>query len=182
MLKNKIEKFENKERLDELNPLLTLQDLGLKKESRVLDYGAGTGIFSIVAAKIAKTVFAYDINTEFLQHIKDKAISYGLSNVHTVNVGELSKIGQHSIDLILLVTVFHEMDDLDSLFENLTTLLANNGTIAIIEFHKNRTPFGPSVAHRISQQRVAKEFSTRNFHLLENKDLGENFYLITFKL
>ncbi|QRN86706.1 class I SAM-dependent methyltransferase [Clostridia bacterium] len=182
MLKHKIEKFENKERLDELNPLGTLQDIGLTKESRVLDYGAGTGIFSIAAANIAKTVFAYDINTEFLQHIKDKALSHGLTNVHTVEVGELSTIDQHSMDLILLVTVFHEIDDIDSLFEHLTTLLANNGTIVVIEFHKNKTPFGPSLAHRISKQRVAEEFAKRNFHLLEDKDLGKNFYLVSFKL
>ncbi len=181
MKRSKIEKFESKKRLDELKPTDTLKEVGVGEDSIILDYGAGTGLFSVPAARMAQTVFAYDIDPEMLDIIRRKSCKEKLTNVQIIGKGNLSKIGPHSIDNILLVTVFHEIEDLDSLFMDIDTLLKDDGKITIIDFHKKETPSGPPVEHRISRQDVIEEFTQRNYQVIEDRDMGENFYLLSIE-
>lgn len=181
MKRSKIEKFESQKRLDELNVSNTLLEMGVGKSSWFLDYGAGTGIFSIPAASMAHSVFAYDIDPEMLAIIEKKMIKDELTNIQLISKGNLSKIGPNSIDHILLVTVFHEVTDLDSLFLDFDSLLTEEGNITIIDFHKKETPSGPPVDHRISKQDVIEEFTNRNYQLTKDNHLGENFYLLSFR-
>ncbi len=63
-------KLENPERLAELSPKETLMKIGLGEQDVICDIGSGSGIFTIPAAQItANTVFALDINNEFLDII-----------------------------------------------------------------------------------------------------------------
>ena len=43
---NRIKKFENPERIAELNPRQTLQAVGFKRGMTLCDIGAGTGLFT----------------------------------------------------------------------------------------------------------------------------------------
>lgn len=181
MKRNKIEKFESQKRLDELNVSNILLEIGVVKSSWFLDYGAGTGIFSIAAASMAHSVFSYDIDPEMLAIIEKKAIKKELTNIQLISKGNLSKIGPNSIDHILLVTVFHEITDMDSLFMDFDSLLTEDGNITIIDFHKKETPSGPPVDHRISKQNVIEEFTNRNYQVSSDRHLGENFYLLSFR-
>jgi|GEM_PF-2602649 len=67
---HKQNKLENPDRLAELSPKETLMRIGLGEQDIICDIGAGSGIFTIPAARItANTVFALDINDEFLDII-----------------------------------------------------------------------------------------------------------------
>ena len=48
---DKAKKFENPARLDELRPESTLRRAGFSEGMSLCDIGAGTGIFSVAAAK-----------------------------------------------------------------------------------------------------------------------------------
>ena len=72
-------RFENPERLAELSPAKTLIKIGLEDGMTLCDIGAGSGIFSVAAAKITTAkVFATDINPEMLSVIAEKANAQGL--------------------------------------------------------------------------------------------------------
>ena len=78
------------------------------------------------------------------------------------------------------MTVFHEIQDVEKLFEHFKYLLKKDGKIMVIDFHKKSTPMGPPVAHRISVKEVISEFAKRNYKVYEEISLGENYYGITF--
>jgi len=60
---HKQNKLENLESIAELSPKETLLRIGLGEQDIICDIGAGSGIFTIPAARITKnTAFALEIN------------------------------------------------------------------------------------------------------------------------
>jgi len=175
-------KFENPRRVDELNPKNTLIRIGINKESTVLDYGTGTGIFTIPASTITdKIVYAYDIDQEMINLITKKVEDNNMHNVLVLSNEDIkNKVDALSIDNILLVTVYHEIDNKSIFFDHCNKYLNKTGKISIIEFHYKETPMGPPVKSRISRQSIIDDFSNHNYKLIEEFDLGENFYLVSF--
>jgi precorrin-6B methylase 2 len=75
-------RFENPERIKELNPAKTLKRIGLKNGDIICDIGAGSGIFYIPAAKLTSNlVYSLEINDEMLKIIDEKARKEGLSTL-----------------------------------------------------------------------------------------------------
>ncbi|BEP28400.1 class I SAM-dependent methyltransferase [Helicovermis profundi] len=181
-MNNKVKKFESENRLKELNVNKTLNNLGINKDSNFLDYGAGTGIFTIPASHISKnTVFAYDINEDMLKIIKNKISKNGLKNIKLLGKEhELLSISPNSISDILLVTVYHELKNVENLFMHFDKLLNVDGKVHIIEFHYKETPSGPPLNHRISKEKILNEFKENNYKLYKEINLGDNYYLVTF--
>lgn len=84
---HKQNKLGNPERLAELSPKATLMRIGLGEQDIICDIGAGSGIFTIPAARITKNiVYAMEINDEFLEVIKEKAATQNLPNIVTMKV------------------------------------------------------------------------------------------------
>jgi ubiquinone/menaquinone biosynthesis C-methylase UbiE len=100
----------------------------------------------------------------------------GLDNLEVRQVEEGLPLDDESCDLILMVTVFHELDDKDGMLQEIRRTLKTNGCLAIIEFHGYETPMGPPVPHRISKESVQEHAEANGFCLAESFDLGDNFY------
>lgn len=174
---NKQVKFENPARLQELNPTETLLRIGLQNGQVICDIGAGSGIFTIPAASITdNTVFALEINDELITVIAEKASREGLTNVRVMKVqGNDFGLQTGSVDLALLVTVFHEINDKDLFLQEVKRILNDHGKVAVIEFHKRDTPMGPPLPHRISQDEILAHFEDAGLCLKESFELGPNF-------
>ena len=180
-MKKKLYKFDNPNRVAELNPEVTLLTLGVNENSHIFDYGAGTGVFSIPAAKLGSQVFAYDINDDMLEIIQSKADEQSVSNITLLNPSDLSnKIDDIWADFVLLVTVYHEIDDKNLLFEHFANLLKDGGKIAVVEFHPKDSPTGPPLSKRVSKDDLKDDFSLRGYAACDEIDLGDNFYLVSF--
>ena len=84
---DKAKKFENPARLDELSPESTLIRAGLSEGMSLCDIGAGTGIFSVAAARISSAaVNALDISDEMLEIISRKKAEVNLQNLNILNL------------------------------------------------------------------------------------------------
>lgn len=179
---NKKLKLENPARIAELKPVETLKKIGLKEDSVVCDIGAGTGIFTIPAASITKKmVYALDIDDEMLSTIEQKSKDKTIKNIELIKVnGNQFEVKDKIADIILLVTVFHEIENKEVFLGELKRILNNLGKIAVIEFHKRATPMGPPVDHRIANEEVKRLFTKYGFSVNQDFDLGENFYCSVF--
>lgn len=175
-------KFENPVRLSELNPKETLERIGLGQQDVICDIGAGSGIFTIPAAKMtSNSVFALDINDEFLNIIEEKMKSENLSNIRTIKVSsDFFDIQSNTVDFAILVTVLHEIDNKDTFLSEIKRMIKNTGKLAIIEFHNRQTPMGPPVTHRISKEEVITMCNKYGFSPLNEFSLGENYYCVVF--
>lgn len=182
-MNGKTMKLENPARLAELNPADTLKRLGLKAGHVLCDIGAGSGIFTIPAARITgSTVYAVEISEAMLAVISEKMKAEGLTNVELVRTaGDRYSIAGHSVDVAIVVTVLHEIADKEAFLREVRRLLKPGGLAAVIEFHQRETPMGPPVSRRLSQEDVSGVFAGSGFCLHGAFDLGENLYCQVFK-
>ena len=183
-MNNKRAKLENPSRLDELKPTETLKRIGLGESHTLVDIGAGSGIFTLPAARITKNkVYALEINEEMLSIIDEKAKSEGAINIELIKVqGDKFTLEDQAADIVLLVTVLHEIQNKTALLKEVKRILKGNGKVVIIEFHKSNTPMGPPIANRIAKQEVICELQESGFLVHEEFDLGDNFYCLVFIL
>ena len=182
-MNNKQMKLENPVRLEELKPIETLRRIGLQENHVLCDIGAGSGIFTIPAAKITKNkVYALEINDEMLSVIGEKAKIEGAANIEIIKVqGDHLDLMDHSVDIILLVTVLHEIYNPIVFLDEVKRISKDNGKIVVIEFHKRETPMGPPIGHRMGKDDAIDKLQNTGFLVSEDFDLGDNFYCLVFQ-
>jgi len=89
-----------------------LQKAGIKIGKTLLDFGCGSGTYTIPAAKIAGKegkVYALDKDKKVLDELMQKAESAGLKNIKRIDTpGDLKiPLDDASVDIVLLYDVFH---------------------------------------------------------------------------
>ena len=103
-------KLETPARIAELAPPETLARLGLSDGMTFADIGAGTGIFTTVAAAITRAqIFAVDPSAGMRTILLEKKNELDLQQVEIVS--DVSELPKQSVDLALLCTVLHEIKD-----------------------------------------------------------------------
>jgi len=177
-----INKLEASWRVAELNPTDTLRRVGFDENSVLCDIGAGTGLFTIPAAVITDNkVFAIEIKPDLIEILVSKAEKESLSNlVPLLTNGFNYNIEDKIVDFVLMVTVFHEIAEKSSLLNEIKRIMTEDGKLVLIEFHKNKTPLGPPVSHRIGKDEAIS--ICKDYGLSKNMEfsLGDNFYCIVF--
>jgi SAM-dependent methyltransferase len=81
-----VARYEQKAAFDHEPDVGLLRELGLGRESVVVDLGAGTGLFALAAARFAGRVVAVDVSPAMVEAIRSKAVA----NVECVNAGLLT--------------------------------------------------------------------------------------------
>lgn len=176
-------KFENPIRLMELLPKETLIDIGLKKGDLFCDIGAGTGVFTIEAAIITGVdTYAIDISEEMLSVIEAKANALDIENIQLIKASGFDyPIEEGVCDFAFMCSTLHEIYEKPQLLKEIHRILKRDGKLAVIEFHKSRTPLGPPEQNRISMEETKEIVEEHGFAELSKRNLGENYYLCTFK-
>ena len=177
-------KLENPARLAELNPEYTLRRIGLNDGDALCDIGAGSGIFTIPAARLTRgMVYAIELRADMLNIIAEKARAASLDNVvPMLSDGASYAVADGAADIALAVTVLHEIADKAAFLKEVKRLLKPGGRMAVIEFHKRETPMGPPVARRLSKEDVGAVFADAGFATCDAFDLGDNFYCMVFEV
>jgi ubiquinone/menaquinone biosynthesis C-methylase UbiE len=85
-----VERYDAKEDASATNEVAVLKDVGLTRESVVLEFGAGTGQFTVAVAPGCGRVIAIDVSAPMLDRLRDKVAHLGLSNVQVVRAGFLT--------------------------------------------------------------------------------------------
>jgi len=136
---NKISKYENPIRIAELNPKNTLIRAGFGEGMILCDLGAGTGIFSFLATQISNNdIYALELSDGMIDILKSRAIERKIDNLKILKVNSpILPLGNSICDMAIMVTVFHEIEDKNSILNEIKRILKDNGKLMIIEFHKN---------------------------------------------
>jgi len=132
--------FESPGRDQRLQISRVMDILGISAGKSVADIGAGSGWFTVRAAKRAGggTVYAVDINPEAVRHISDRAEKEKLPNIQTI----LSKpddpmLPANSVDAVLLLKTYHEVEHPVDLLRNLRPALRAGAKVGIIDRNGN---------------------------------------------
>ncbi len=115
-----------------------LNEADLKAGSRVLDYGCGTGSYTIAAAELvgpAGTVHALDIHPLAIQRVRQRAAKKGLKNIETVLSDGNTGLPDKSIDVVFLYDVFHGLSEPDKVLTELHRVLKPKGILSFNDHH-----------------------------------------------
>lgn len=113
----------------------------VKEGQLLLDYGCGTGDFSIPAAKIvgsAGKVYALDCFPRQLRIVKTRAHKEGLSNIEVILSDLETGLPDECVDIVWMCDVFHEVRQKRAVLEELHRVLKKEGILAIHDGMKGR--------------------------------------------
>jgi len=96
----------------EVGVLQLLKDVGIKAGQVVLDFGCGSGTYTVPAARIVGDkgkVYALDKHSEVLNKLMQRAQSVRLNNIERMDAhGEMEiDLADSSVDVVLLFDVLH---------------------------------------------------------------------------
>jgi ubiquinone/menaquinone biosynthesis C-methylase UbiE len=141
-------------------PAAVIAALGLSPKQSVADIGAGTGYFSVRFAKALPTgkVYAIDIESTLVEHMKQRVKSAGLEKVvHPVlGAGNDPKIPT-PVDLVFFCNTYHHIPNRPAYFRRVAAKLQPAGRIAIVDFKAGPLPVGPPEDHRTPPPMVERE-------------------------
>jgi len=99
-----------------------------------LDYGCGTGSFTIPAAKIVGTrgkVYAVDYFHRQLEIVKEQSKKEGLTNIETILSDSKTGLSDECVDVVWMCDVLHEVKERRAVLEELHRVLRKEGVLAI---------------------------------------------------
>jgi ubiquinone/menaquinone biosynthesis C-methylase UbiE len=142
--------------------------LSIRAGKNVADIGAGSGWFTVRAAKrvgAGGAVYAVDINPEAVRYISERAEKEKLPNVKTI----LSKpddplLAKDSVDAVLLLKTYHEVAHPVELLRNLRASLRPGAKVGIIDRNGNGED------HGIGSDLVIREAKEAGYRLTEKYD------------
>lgn len=154
--------------------------LNIRAGSTVADIGAGSGWFTVRAAKRVGdpgTVYAVDINPEAIKYIDDRIKKNGIQNVHTIlSAPDDPKLPANSVDAVLILKTYHEMADPVRLLESLRKSLRPGARVGIIDRNGNGQD------HGIEKTVVEQEAARARYHITGDYDFvkadREDYFLI----
>jgi len=113
------------------------EKLGINPGDVVMDFGCGPGFYTTELAKRAKRVMAVDVSPEMLEKARSKAAKAGAKNIEFLQSdGKNLKVEDGSVDLILLVTVYHEIGESQTVLAEFHRVLKPAGKLVIVEVVK----------------------------------------------
>jgi predicted methyltransferase len=162
--------------------------IGVKPGMSVADVGTGPGYmlpFLSQAVGPQGTVYAEDVFPDFLAKARANAARYNLTNIEFVQGDAFDpKLPARSLDVILLLDVYHHLDNAPRLLAALRQALKPDGHLAIVEYHRNDKSMGAGRAQshiRLSADDAIKEIEQNGFRLQKREDFNpEVQWLATF--
>lgn len=161
--------LERSEREIEEEPDKALDALGDLTRATVADVGAGTGYFSVrLAARVgpAGRVYANDLQPEMLKMLRARLARERITNVTPVQgTVEDPKLPPISLDLVLMVDVYHELSEPQRMLRAIRAALKPTGRLVLLEYRKEDPTVPIKLEHKMSVTDAKLELEAEGFRL-----------------
>lgn len=160
--------FESEGRDERLQINRVMDLLGIQPGKNVADIGAGSGWFTVRAARRVSpsgTVFAVDINPQAIEYIDERAKKEQLPNIKTIqSTPDDPQLPAANVDAVLMLKTYHEIAHPVVLLKNLRASLKPGAKIGIIDRN------GTGEDHGIEKAIVIREASQAGYELRDTYD------------
>ncbi|MFZ6182184.1 class I SAM-dependent methyltransferase [Nannocystis pusilla] len=143
-------------------PEEVVRALELEPTMRVADVGAGTGYFAVRLARAVPEgeVIATDVEPDMVRYLNERARREKLPNLRAVqSTATTSGLAAASVDRILVVHVWHHLDERERHARELAAALRPGGRLMIVDFslaaHR-----GPPAHMRVPPEVVVAELAS----------------------
>jgi len=161
--------LERNERVDEEEPDVALDVLKIPKGASVADIGAGSGYITVRLARRvgpAGTVYANDVQPQMLEMLRRRIEKEKIANVTLVQ-GTIddSKLPPASVDLELMVDVYHELSQPQAMLRALRQALKPGGRLVLLEYRKEDPSIPIRLEHKMTVAEAKLEVEAEGFTL-----------------
>jgi ubiquinone/menaquinone biosynthesis C-methylase UbiE len=158
--------------------------LGVADASVVADIGAGSGWFTIrLARRVGPRgiVYAEDVQKEMITAIQRRVNREGFNNVKAVlGSNNDPRLPKSSLDVVLMVDAYHEVEDRVTMLSNLAKALKPQGRLGIVDFRLDGTGPGPAPEERVSPDVVVNDAKKAGLKLIRQEPFLQYQYFLIF--
>ena len=166
-----IDWLERPEREVEENTSLLIKNLNLKPGMHIADIGAGSGYYTRLLSKRIGNgkVYAVDVEPQMISYLNERIKEEKLANIVTVQGSETAvSLPPSTIDMMLLVDVYHEFSFPYEMGLSMFNALKPNGKLVLVEFRSEDNNVPIKTIHKLSEAQAIKELKAVGFRLEKN--------------
>jgi ubiquinone/menaquinone biosynthesis C-methylase UbiE len=176
--------LERSERDQEEEPDVALAVLKIPKGASVADIGAGSGyITEKLSARVGAEgrVFANDVQPQMLQILARRLAIRQISNVTLVQ-GTIDdpKLPPASVDLAIMVDVYHELSQPQAILRHLKHALRPGGRLVLLEYRKEDPTVPIKPEHKMSVAEAKMEVEAEGFTLAKVDEALPRQHILIF--
>ena len=173
--------FDDPERDAWQKPHQVIEALGLRPDAVIADIGAGTGYFAVRFANMvpAGKVYAVDVEPDMVRYLAERAKKEKRPNLVAVKGAAGDPRLPEKADLVVLVDVYHHIEQRERYFRALAASLKPGGRVAVIDFRMD-SPSGPPKSARVAPERVKAELAAAGYALSEEHGFLPRQYFLVF--
>ncbi len=169
-----------------------VDQMGLQPGQSVADVGTGPGFmlpYLSHAVGDKGTVYAEDIQQDFLDQAKTRANTVGLKNVKFVlGTDRDPKLPADTLSGVLILDVYHHFDYPEAMLGHIRDSLVSDGKLVIVEYYKRRgsmpnggDPDRPLQHIRLDKDDLIREVEANGFKVADQHELvPKSQYIVTF--
>ncbi len=178
--------LEREDRDREQRPDEVIRAMGLRDGDVVADVGAGTGYFTRRLARAVAPrgrVYAVEIQPEMIALLKQGVEKAGLTNVVPVlGAADDPRLPPAALDWILLVDVYHELQQPKAVLARMREALKPTGKVALVEYRlEGPTALHIREEHRMSPKQVLAEWEPAGFRLAARHEFLPTQHFFVFE-
>ena len=166
------------------DPASNLSKLGLMEGYKVVDIGAGSGFYTLEAARRVGSsgrVYAVDVQKDLLERVRSSGIHIGLHNIEVV-WGNAEKIGgtklRESIaDRVIVSNVLFQIEKPDDFALEIKRITKSGGKLLVVDWSE-ASPLGPK--NLFPSHKAEVLFQKSGFTLEMPFSAGDHHYGLVF--
>lgn len=152
------------------SPMKKIEKAEIKLGDIVLDYGCGSGSYTIAAAETVSPsgkIFAADIHPLAIKKVNKRALKRGMNNIYTIQTDCKTELESNSVDIIICFDVFHGVDDKNCILKEFYRLLKNGSILSFDD-------------HHIKENEIIEKITSEGlFKLRDKKESQYNFVKVS---
>ncbi len=173
------------ERIEEEEPDKALDAIGLELGQTIADLGAGVGYMTWRMAKRVGpqgTVYGQDIQPYMLDQLQKNMRERGITNVKTI-LGGLTdpKLPVASLDLLLMVDVYHEFSEPQKMLRGIHEALKPGGRLVLIEYRGEDPTVPIRPEHKMTVKQVRAELEPEGFKFEKSLETLPRQHILIFR-
>lgn len=169
------------------DPEKNLKAFALRENMIVADLGAGSGFYTIPAARrvLNGKVYAIEIQKDFLPTIRNKASDAGLKNIEAI-WGDIERLGgtklaDHICDRVIASNVFSQLEDREGFLLELIRILKPEGEVLFIEWSPGLALATGKNDRTVTRDKALAVFNKHGFTHVSDVSAGASHYGMILK-
>jgi ubiquinone/menaquinone biosynthesis C-methylase UbiE len=169
-------------------PEKNIEQLALKQDQIVADFGAGSGAYTLAAAKALKgsgKVYAIDIQKDLLTRLEKVCHDAHIGNVSFIwgNMEILggTKLRDKSADVVIISNVLFQTPEKKNAIEEAERVLRDGGRLLFVDWTGSFNNMGPTPEQVFPEQEARKLIESSDFSFDRILNAGNYHYGLIFR-